>query len=404
MLGVRSSDPEVLAKAVVDSLVVAVDPGSRQSCLFYWYRARPWVQVVVDGVRSSTDEEVRSLGEQLLESPADPGVYRSLKRVLLMRGSGDPGTAELFEAAWQAECYNRLGYHLGSRYVDDGAERVSAEELRAMSPMVRPSAGADAEILVVIPFQDRNTGRVRLRNLLACLLTLHDQSYPRERYRVVVVESDDEPRYRELIEPIVDDYIFAPKSGLFNKSWAVNVGVVQAAGAAEVICILDGDVLADREFIERNAVRFQRPGTAGHLTYRNMFCMSEVATSNAIRQRLVGGAGQPDTDTLRGFVMRRPPGCCVWARTGTFHLIGGMDERYEGWGGEDNDFAYRMDVNSPFDSYDDWLLHMAHPPASVLKEDGELPNAAIPGLSWNPTEPIGRIDRFKVSAATGVNA
>lgn len=176
---------------------------------------------------------------------------------------------------------------------------------------------------------------------------------------------------------------------------------MNAAGPTKVVCILDGDVLADREFIARNAARFQNPGTGGHLTYRNMFCLSDVATSIAIRQRLVHGAGQADPETLRGFMLRRPPGCCVWARISTFRRIGGMDERYEGWGGEDNDFAYRMDINSSFDTYQDWLLHMAHPAASVLTEDGELPNSAIPGLSWRPTEPIGRIDRFVAADLSG---
>lgn len=402
MPALRPADPEVLATAVADSLVVAVDPGSRQSCLFYYYRARPWVQAVVDRVRGSADEEIRSLGERLLSAPADPGHYHALKRALLARGGDDPSIADLFEAAWQAECYNRLGYHLGSRYADDGADPVTADDLRKLTPVNPPAADPDAEVLVVIPFQDRAAEQARLRNLLACLLTLGDQSYPRQRYRVVVVESDDEPRYRDLIEPLVDEYIFAPKAGLFNKSWAINVGVVRAAGTAEAVCLLDGDVLADREFIARNAERFRRPGTAGHLTYRNMHCLSPVASSTAIRQRLVHGAAQVDMATMRAFVMRRPPGCCVWARTGTFHLIGGMDERYEGWGGEDNDFAYRMDVNSAFDSYDDLLLHMAHPPSSVLDENGELPNAAIPGLSWRPDQPIGRIDRFTAAEPSEV--
>ena len=404
MPGVRPADPAMLAGAVADSLVVAVDQGSRNACLFYYFRARPWVEAVVDRVRTSADVEIRSLGERLLEAPANPGCYHDFKQALLARGTDHPATAPLFDAAWQAECHSRLGYHLGTRYATDDSPQVTARDLSSVSPVIPPGAGADAEILVVIPFQDRATGEVRLRNLLACLLTLSDQSYPRERYRVVVVESDDVPRYRELIEPLVDTYLFAPNTGLFNKSWAVNVGVVNAAGPAEVICILDGDVLADREFIARNAARFQQRGTAGHLTYRNMFCLSPASTSHAIRQRILQGRAQSDTETLRGFVMRRPPGCCVWARTGMFHLIGGMDERFEGWGGEDNDFAYRMDINSPFDSYDDWLLHMAHPPASVIDEEGELPNAAIPALSWRPGQPIGRIDRFVVAEASGTRA
>src|SRR5690606_9056344 len=103
------------------------------------------------------------------------------------------------------------------------------------------------------------------RNLLACLQALRDQSFPRSGYLVTVVESDDRPRWREVITAYADHYLFAPKPGAFNKSWAVNAGVVHSPGKPQVICILDADVLSDREFIARNVARFQRPGTAGHL-------------------------------------------------------------------------------------------------------------------------------------------
>jgi glycosyltransferase involved in cell wall biosynthesis len=215
-----------------------------------------------------------------------------------------------------------------------------------------------------------------------------------------VVESDDSPRFRSVIEPRADHYLFARKAGAFNKSWAVNVGVMNTPGAAEAICILDADVLSDRDFIARNARRFERPGTAGHLTYRNMLSLSEAASSAAIRHRVLGGGADVDPQTLRGFFLRRPPGACVWVRQSAFRLVGGMDERYEGWGGEDNDFVYRLDFNAAFDSYDDWLLHLAHPPASMLMKDGTLVNAHIPGLSWRPDEQIGRIDRFATDDAT----
>ena len=69
-----------------------------------------------------------------------------------------------------------------------------------------------------------------------------------------------------------------------------------------------------------------------------------------------------------------------------------MDERYEGWGGEDYDFAHRLDLDAPLDSYDDWLLHMHHPPSSFIRTDGGLVDIAP--LSWRPTQPIGRLDRF----------
>ncbi|MGW0781251.1 glycosyltransferase [Streptomyces sp. NPDC002913] len=393
MPGLIPTDPDVLATAVADSLVVAVDADSRRSCLFYWENAQPWLRAVVDAVRGSEDEEIRTLGQSLLDSPADPQHHRALRSVLAARGAGDPSVVSLLESAWAAECNNRLGYHLGDKY-ENGAESVSLDALRDLSPVAPPSGRTDAEVVVVIPFRDRDTGGLRLRNLMACLLSLADQSYPRDRYQIVVVETDDKPRWREVLEPHVDHHIFAPKSSSFNKSWAVNVGVLNAPGRAEAICILDADVLADREFVARNAARFERPGTSGHLTYRNMLSLSEHATSKAIEQRLFRGEEQADPALLRGFELRRPPGCCLWVRRSAFDLISGMDERYEGWGGEDNDFAYRMDFNSAFDSYEDVLLHMAHPPASILQEDGELVNSHIPGLSWRPSEPIGAIDRF----------
>jgi hypothetical protein len=126
-----------------------------------------------------------------------------------------------------------------------------------------------------------------------------------------------------------------------------------------------------------------------------MLCLDPPATSHAIRERLERRAAQASPAHFRGFVLRRPPGCCVWARSAAFHRIGGMDERYEGWGGEDYDFLHRLDLEAPLDSYDDWLLHLHHPPSPFIREDGGL--AGIPPLSWRPGQPIGRLDRFTTS-------
>jgi hypothetical protein len=82
-----------------------------------------------------------------------------------------------------------------------------------------------------------------------------------------------------------------------------------------------------------------------------------------------------------------------------FHRINGMDERYQGWGGEDIDFNHRFGFDAAYDSYDDTLLHLRHPASSALREDGELINAHIPPLSWRPDGPIGQLDRFDSVAA-----
>jgi len=383
------TDPAVLAAAVVDTLVIASDARARHASIFYWERGRSDAQAVVAAVDRVEDADIRRLAATLQADSTDPAVYYELKERLTV-ARPEP----LFRLAWLAECNSRLGFHLGPHYDRSGAAAVPAGALQAMSAGERLPDDAPAPILVVVPFRDQGADGRRLRNLLACLLGLRDQSVPRESYRVVVVESDEVPRWRDPITPYTDHYLFARKPGAFNKSWAVNVGVVNSPGEAELICILDADVLVDRDFVKRNVARFQKPGRMGHLSYRNMWTLDESATCWAIEQRLRRHAAEVDPIELRAFVLRRPPGCCVWVRTSAYHRIGGMDERFEGWGGEDNDFAYRMDTNNAFDSYDDMLLHMYHPPSAVLRDDGEIVNAHIPGLSWRSDAVIGDINRF----------
>ena len=394
MSSLAPSRPATLAAAVVDTLVIASDPKARQASIFYWERGRAHTLAVLDAIDRVDDRRTRELAARLTADSADPAVYHELKARL-----AESRPSELFELAWLAECNSRLGFHLGPDYRAAG-HAVSAEALRELPPRPGLSDDVDAPVLVVVPFRDHGVDGHRLRNLLACLISLRDQSASRETYRVVVVETDETPRRRDVIAPYADHYLFAPNPGLFNKSWAVNVGVVHAPGAPEVICVLDADVLVDREFVARNAARFRRPGTMGHLSYRDMWCLDEPSTAWAIEQRLGRHAPEVDVDHLRAFVLRRPPGCCVWARSSAYHRIGGMDERFEGWGGEDNDFAYRMDTNSAFDSHDDLLLHMHHPSSAVLRADGELINAHIPALSWPADAEIGDIGRFVTNTFT----
>lgn len=402
MATLTPTDPAVLATAAVTTLAVHFDPQAREASIFYWERGLSYRRAVVEAAERTGDDTVVRLVGGLRTRPADPDLHIALRtRLVDLAGEGGgPALDTLFERAWEAESNSRLGYHLGRHY-DGGRATVGVDQLTALAPGEGLAPGDTPQVLVVVPFRDRGPG-LRLRNLLACLQALRDQSVPRSFYQVAVVETDDVPRWRDTLLPRTDHYLFAYKPGDFNKSWAVNAGVVNTPGRAEIICILDADALADRDFIARNVARFHHPGAMGHLSYRDMWCLDESATSWAIEERLSRGAAALDPDHLRAFVLRRPPGCCVWVRTSAFHRIGGMDERFEGWGGEDNDFAYRMDTNSAFDHYHDPLLHMYHPSSAVLREDGELVNAHIPALSWGPsTEPIGDVHRFTRTTGTG---
>jgi hypothetical protein len=394
------SDGPALARAVAEALVVDADDGARQSGLSYWQRSRAWTAAVATEVDRLHPGPLRDACQRLHANPTDAEAFWQVCDSFgeTPPASTDPA-AKLAEAAWRAMLNCRIGFHLGIHYRAD-ASAPATDELHLAAVHGAGARSTDAPVLIVVPFRDNGTDGHRLRNLMACLAALRDQDCPGDQYQVTVVEEDREPRWQAMIEPACDQYVFAYREGSFNKSWAVNVGVRQAGAAPELVCILDADVLCDRAFVSRNARRLQRSGTGGHLTYRDMFCLDPAASRRAIAARVVERTAAVSWGELRGFLLRRPPGACVWLRTEVFWSIGGMDERYEGWGGEDNDFVFRLDLAAPLDIYGDELLHLYHYPSSQLI-DGRGLNDHIPPLSWPADSRIGNVSRYRAAAGGG---
>lgn len=388
----RPDEPSTIAALVANSLVIGVDEGARAANPFYWHRAGPLANAVIDAIKEHGSDALRLASDALLDAPGDPSAWAAVRDLTVEEVSRSPeGSEPILNAAWEVASRSRLDHHVGPLHTPrPGAEGVSVSALT--SPR-SSEAGDDPHVLVVIPFRDRSSDGNRVRNLMACLNALRDQSLPAEHYRVCVVESDDQPRWSELVTGHADDYVFAPGSGPFNKCWAVNVGVLNAGGSAEVLCVLDADALPDRDFLRRNSDRFRRPGTGAFLPFRDLLYLDEASTSYAVEQRCLAGQPEVDLDRLRGFVVHRAPGVCVWLRRDVFDAVNGMDERYEGWGREDMDFVLRLNLATSFVHFDDTMFHLHHPTSAHLR-DGQTVNAHIPWLTWDPEGPIGRIDRY----------
>ena len=280
----------------------------------------------------------------------------------------------------------RIDYHRGPDYRSD-AEPVDLALLREWSARHSPRPSENPDVLVVISLRD-NIGGARVRNLLACVAALRDQTWP---VAVTVVEADERPRWREVVEPLVDHYFFLPHDGPFNRSWAINAGVANSAGRARCVCLFDADILADREFAERNRERLLADPYAVHLPYVDMFSLDAAASHRAIRDRI--GAGEPDVplEVLRGLVLVRPPGACMWMTRDAFERVGGMDERYAGWGGEDDDMLARLELHGPVPRFTDSFLHLDHPRPPMVNDSGAPFNAHLEPISWRAEHGYGRL-------------
>jgi hypothetical protein len=411
------SGPAAVAARLADHVVLSTSPDVPLIAADYWelsVRAYRRVHSLVrDLVAGQRPAEARY--QALKAAPDDYLAHRALSAALAGLLDQQPGQcAEVAARVAQADEQIWIDYWLGPAFT--GGEPAyqldrAAAALTALAPN-RPAQPGRAQVNVIVPFRDAARGG-RTRNLLACLRALRDQGFADRAVRVTVVETDTEPRVRDLAGPLADRYLFAYKDGLFNKSWAVNLGLRDGGppGAPltpELTCVLDADVLVERSFLAVNTARFRR-GHDAHLAYRDMLSLDATSSDRAIRIRLDDAAAQPDLAALRGLRLRETPGACLWARTEALHRIGGFDERFEGWGGEDDDVTGRLARTGTLVRFDDPLLHLHHPRPQMVGADGQFLNGHLAGShlrpdAWTGAGGYGEPGRFWPETAEGNRA
>ncbi len=233
------------------------------------------------------------------------------------------------------------------------------------------------------------------------------------------METDSEPRVKALLGGLADRYLFGYNPNIFNKSWAVNLGLKDGAwpgNRAELTCVLDADILVERTFLRVNAARL-RGGPDAQLPYQHMYSLDEPSSDRAISVRLglnlpttragagPAGAALVAAAGLRGLLLRDTPGACLWVRTDALCQLGGFDERFEGWGGEDDDVVARLRQASGLVRYDDQLLHLNHPRPVMVRADGVMLNAHLADAhrsnAWTGAAGFGEPARFASPSTRG---
>ncbi|MEU2118016.1 galactosyltransferase-related protein [Streptomyces sp. NPDC016459] len=400
MSAARPSEPAALAAAVTSSLVLLHDPVARAVAPDYWDWSADAHRTAAKALTALDDEQVGAAADRLTDDPADDHAAARLTAALtglLGRPEGEDGAVDALRvAAARTESLSRLLVQPGA--AGRPAVGPAPDPAELLASVARPPhhGGHPVDAAVVIPFRAPDGATGRVRNLAAVLNALADQSHPRERYRVVVVESDERPHWDRMFTDACDSYVFAPDPGRFNKSWTVNVGVVHGARPAELVCVLDGDILVDRDFVARAVERFRQPGTQAHWPFEDLLFLDPASSADAVRTRCLDHRPAPGQDRLRGVHLRRPPGGCVWLREDLYTRIGGMDERFCGWGGEDQDFVWRVERYGPMDRHRDPLVHLHHDRAAHRGDDDipfyqEVERAGF--CSWPCDSDFGRLDR-----------
>lgn len=162
----------------------------------------------------------------------------------------------------------------------------------------------------------------------------------------------------------------------FNKSAALNIGVQNAH--SEVLIFHDGDVVVPDKYVTTVAERlsekyeFIQP-------IRFLFCLSERETDSYIKS-----GGQLQLKKVSE-VMQNFPGGSIGIKKAAFHKIGGFDETFTGWGGEDLEFLDRARTLNSFRGHYAPAIHLWHPPAQK-KESGNRNQVTLDQKRQIPVE------------------
>jgi len=240
-----------------------------------------------------------------------------------------------------ARMFPRVGARLLRRCLTDWP--IEFSEIPAWVNSTEP----EVSFLVAV----RGTKRLpQFRAVLASLLAQVDCAC-----EIVVVEQS-EAREFESILPSVVRYIHTPPPTPdmpFNKSWALNVGARLARG--RILIVQDADMAVPMHYAKAIRDTLDR-GYDGMRVPRFLFYLTEEDTQIACRDRNFGHVRR-----IERVIQNNPTPVAL--RKDAYFQIGGHDEAFYAWGGEDNEFLDRLQTLRTASGTCLPIVHLWHPEA-----------------------------------------
>jgi GT2 family glycosyltransferase len=243
-------------------------------------------------------------------------------------------------------------------------KRVLEDYPMASSDGPGPQLASDPAVSFVITHR----GQERLPLLLATVNSIAAQS---EGVECVVVEQSVVPECSEHLPSWVR-YVHAPPddpAAPFGKSKAYNVGVAHAR--APVLVLHDGDVLVPMHYAREVRAKVADGFEAVDLK-RYVFYLSEAHTA-----RLLRGESTALDEPPEKVVQNLGAATTIAVTRAAFEAIGGFDEEFLGWGGEDLEFWERARTRKPYDYTYLPFIHLWHAPQPEKNPDKKTPGMRL---------------------------
>jgi hypothetical protein len=195
-------------------------------------------------------------------------------------------------------------------------------------------------------------GEERLPHLIRTLRSLFAQREARCEY--IVVEQDVDSRIRCHLPACVRHlYIRPPNLAMpYSRSWSFNVGAT--AARSRLLVFHDNDICAPQDYA-RELLRLHGQGHKAMRLQRFMFYLSDEDTADFLANERIDPSFSPTT------VTQNEQGGTIALDRESFFKIGGFDETFIGWGGEDNEFFERCQTLHGYPYMYLPFVHLFHP-------------------------------------------
>jgi glycosyl transferase family 7 (putative galactosyltransferase) len=275
-----------------------------------------------------------------------PWIYVKNRRERLVGPDRGDGVACAWQ--WTSELHAPLVFPVLGRLLLRAALRDCP--IRIPSPGVSPAPSERPDVTFLVGHR----GRDRLPHLMWTLRSIAGQTGV--SLECIVVEQDSEQTARDHIPGWVR-YVHTPlpyKGMPYCRAWVFNVGARQAR--SPLLVLHDNDMLVPETYAAE-LVRKHRRGYEITNLKRLIFYLSGDHT----RELLIGDASfasrPPDS-----IIQNLEAGGSIAVDRDAYLTLGGMDEAFVGWGGEDNEFWERALTRQvwPFGYLP--IVHLWHPP------------------------------------------
>ena len=181
----------------------------------------------------------------------------------------------------------------------------------------------------------------------------------------------------------------------FSKTAAVNNAFSRSSG--DIIVILDADTYIDPKIIVHCAKRIRESRKMGARVWFIPYLWLYRLTKEATKKVLDSEPREPytfstppstnDVESTDGSGHGRKYGALIQIMPReAFELVGGMDEEFRGWGGEDVSFLWALDTLwTPHSNTPNDVLHLWHP--RIIMNEGDS-NRRSESRGWEGQEDI----------------